>query len=727
MTSYMKIGNIQVASELYQFLIKEVLPGSGIKIEQFWDGLDQLIHEFSPLNKELLIKRDYFQQKINDWHMQNTGDFEFTNYKEFLREIGYIEAEVPDFQITTEGVDDEIALVAGPQLVVPVNNARYAINAANARWGSLYDALYGTDVISTEDGAEVTKSYNPIRGQKVIDFAKDVLDEAAPLSKDSHKNATKYWVENGQLKVTLKNGEDVLLQHNEKFIGFTGPVEDPSVILLKNNGLHFEIQIDRNHPIGKIDSAGVKDVVLEAAISTIMDFEDSVTAVDTEDKVQVYRNWLGLMKGDLSATFNKGNKQVKRSLHSDRTYLNPQGNEFKLQGRSLMFARNVGHLMTTNAILDKNGQEVPEGIMDTVMTGLIGKFDSTGQSHHRNSRKESIYIVKPKMHGSEEVAFTNELFNRVEDLLGLKRYALKVGVMDEERRTSLNLKNCIQKVKDRIVFINTGFLDRTGDEIHTSMEAAPMVRKGEMKTSTWLNGYEKSNVVVGLDCGFQGRAQIGKGMWAIPDQMKEMVAQKIAHLEAGGNTAWVPSPTAATLHALHYHKRDVRAIQNELKVGNKDYINDILTIPVDSKAQWSEIDIQQELDNNAQSILGYVVRWVEQGIGCSKVPDINNVGLMEDRATLRISSQHMANWLHHGICTEKQVLETMKRMAKVVDSQNVGDPNYAPMAQDYEQSVAFQAACELIFKGYEQPNGYTEPILHRRRLEFKAKISKAIK
>ncbi|MEH7198965.1 malate synthase G [Priestia megaterium] len=722
MTNYKQVGNLKVAPVLYQFINEEALPGSGLSTENFWSDFEALVTELTPVNKRLLEKRDQLQAQINAWHQENP-DGDFSEYKSFLTRIGYLEDKTEDFLIGTEGVDSEIAYQAGPQLVVPVNNARYAINAANARWGSLYDALYGTDAISEENGASRTSSYNPIRGEKVIAFAKNFLDEVVPLVQSSHAEVVQYSLENEKLVAQLNDGSLTELQEEEKFVGYQGEEESPDALLFKNNGLHFEVQIDRTDSIGKTDDAGVKDILMETALTTIMDCEDSVAAVDAEDKVDVYRNWLGLMKGDLTSTFKKGSQNMTRRLNPDRTYISPDKKKILLSGRSLMFVRNVGHLMTNSAVLDRNGNEIYEGILDSVITSLIAKHTLLKNGTYQNSKKSSIYIVKPKMHGSKEVAFANTLFNSIEDMLGLERHTIKIGVMDEERRTTLNLKACIKEVKDRVAFINTGFLDRTGDEIHTSMEAGAVIRKNDMKASKWLQGYEQSNVNVGLASGFQGRAQIGKGMWAMPDMMAEMLKQKVGHLKAGANTAWVPSPTAATLHALHYHQIDVRDVQNELLTQSTDLQDDILQIPVAEKPNWSKDEIQQELDNNAQGILGYVVRWVDQGVGCSKVPDINNVGLMEDRATLRISSQHVANWLHHGICTKEQVTETLKRMAKVVDQQNENDPLYQPMSSNYSASIAFQAACDLVFQGYDQPNGYTEPILHRRRIEAKAKAA----
>jgi malate synthase len=723
MTKYVQKGKIQVAQELYEFINSEALPGSFVTADQFWSGFEVLISDLTPKNKELLAVRDDIQNKLNTWYRENSEDFDFESYHSFLTKIGYLESEVEDFEITTANVDGEITVQAGPQLVVPVNNARYAINAANARWGSLYDALYGTDAISDEEDASREGGYNPVRGAKVIDFARSFLDKSAPLKDATHKEAVSYTVADGKLKVTLTNGSTTGLIDEAKFVGYQGSQEAPSAILLKNNGLHFDIQIDRNHPIGRTDKSGVKDIIVEAAITTIMDCEDSVAAVDAEDKVLVYRNWLGLMKGNLSATFKKGHKTMTRTLNPDRRYLSAAGEEITLKGRSLLFVRNVGHLMTNSAILDQNGEEVYEGILDAVITSLVAKHTLLGNGPYQNTEKGSVYIVKPKMHGPEEVAFANQLFDRVEELLGLERNTLKIGVMDEERRTSLNLKASIKQVKERIVFINTGFLDRTGDEIHSSMEAGPMIRKNDMKSSKWLQGYEQSNVIAGLSSGFKGRAQIGKGMWAMPDLMAEMLEQKIGHVKTGATTAWVPSPTAATLHALHYHEVDVREVQNQMQHLTADFREEILQFPVVKSPSWTPEEIQEELNNNCQTLLGYVVRWVDQGVGCSKVLDINNVGLMEDRATLRISSQHLANWLHHGICTKDQILETLQRMAKVVDKQNAEDPLYRNMAPNYDETVAFQAACDLIFEGYDQPNGYTEPILHRRRMEAKAKFA----
>ena len=700
-----KKGNLTINSTLLDFINQEAIPGTEIAAEDFWSKFDSAVHELAPINRELLEKRDRIQKQIDEWHLARKGkEIIKDEYTKFLKSINYIVDEKEDFQISTQDVDEEIANIAGPQLVVPIDNARYAINAANARWGSLYDALYGTDVISETDGATKSGSYNPKRGKKVIEYAKDFLDKNFTLNNDSWKNISKISINN----LNLKNKNQLL--------GFNGSKDNPNSLLLKNNNLHVDIIIDAKSKIGSTDKAHISDIIIESAVSTIVDNEDSVAAVDAEDKVRCYRNWLGIMKGDLQTEMRKNGKKFIRKLNSDRIYEGISGNKLRLHGRSLLLNRNVGHLMTNPAIILKDGSEIPEGIMDAFICVLCAKHDFRNKT---NSRTGSVYIVKPKMHGPEEVAFTNTIFNKVEDTLELKRNTIKVGIMDEERRTTVNLKECIRAVKDRIVFINTGFLDRTGDEMHTSFEAGPMIFKGDMKKSLWLNTYEDWNVDVGLACGFSGKAQIGKGMWAMPDRMLDMMTQKIGHPSAGANCAWVPSPTAATLHATHYHQVDVFKKQKEIKSRTKAKVESILSIPIADRPNWSVEDINKELENNAQGILGYVVRWINQGVGCSKVPDFNNVGLMEDRATLRISSQHMANWLHHNICNKDQIMVVMKKMAAIVDKQNCEDENYEPMSANFENSIAFQAACDLVFKGRLQPSGYTEPLLHKRRLEKK--------
>ncbi len=706
-------NGLKINTKLFDFVNNEIIPGTNIKKEEFWNNFGNIVHELAPINKNLIQKREDIQKKIDEWHKKNKGkELNKNEYLEFLKSISYIVEEKDDFNIETTNVDDEIAIIAGPQLVVPVDNARYALNAANARWGSLYDSLYGTDVIPGDKG----KGFNEERAQKVIVYVRKFLDESFPLDNGSWNKISEIKVKDNDI-VFLEGKEEIYLKNKDQFIGYNGEKEKLTSVLLKNNNLHIDIIIDPNHYIGKLDKASISDFIVESALSTIIDNEDSVAAVDAEDKIKCYRNWLGLMKGDLTANMEKNGKKFVRKLNPDRTYISKDGKKIILHGRALLLNRNVGHLMTNPAIILKDGTEMPEGIMDTFMATLCALHDFKNKN---NSRTGSVYIVKPKMHGPEEVAFTNTLFGKVEEALGIEKYSIKVGIMDEERRTTVNLKECIRQVKNRIVFINTGFLDRTGDEMHTSFEAGPMIFKGDMKKSTWLGTYENWNVDIGLSCGFSGKAQIGKGMWAMPDQMANMMDQKIGHPKSGANCAWVPSPTAATLHSMHYHKINVFDEQNKIRSRSKAKLNDILEIPTADRPNWAIDDINRELENNAQGILGYVVRWINQGVGCSKVPDINNVGLMEDRATLRISSQHIANWLHHGICKEDQVMGVMKKMAKIVDEQNKNDPTYQKMSDNFEKSVAFSAACDLVFKGRVQPSGYTEPLLHQKRLEKKA-------
>ena len=708
---YQNVNNLKVHDELLSFVNDELLKEASISPEKFWQGFDNMVHELSPQNKKLIEKREILQKKIDDWHIKNRGaEIKIEEYKKFLKEIDYLKDEGSDFKIETSNVDDEIAQIAGPQLVVPIMNARYTLNAANARWVSLYDSLYGTNIIESEEGG--SERYDPNRGQEVIKYVREIFDKCVPIEGTSWKNIAALKIVNKEL-VILKDDYEYKLKDKSKFVGHRGDANKPEAVIIKNNNLHFEIIINPKAFSAAHDIAGISDVIAESAVSTICDNEDSVAAVDAEDKVACYRNWLGLMKGNLKIQFEKNGKNLERKLNPDRSYISKEGIGSKLHGRSLLLIRNVGHLMTNSSIILKDGNEIPEGIMDAFLTTACALYDLKKK---RNSRKGSIYIVKPKMHGPEETKFTDLIFSKVEELLGLERYTCKIGIMDEERRTSANLKECIRTLKNRVFFINTGFLDRTGDEMHTSMEAGPMIKKGEMKSSKWISAYENNNVDIGLKCGFSGKAQIGKGMWAMPDKMKEMIDEKINHLKAGANCAWVPSPTAASLHALHYHQINIFDEQKKIQAREQAKINDLLEIPIADRPNWSVDEINSEISNSAQTLLGYVVRWIDQGVGCSKVPDINNVGLMEDRATLRISSQHIANWVHHGVTTKIQVLEIMKQMAKIVDKQNENDKNYEKMSDNYEKSVAFKTACDLIFKGKEQPSGYTEPLLHLNRI-----------
>ena len=713
--NYTEVNNLKVSNDLLKFVNDELLKDTGIEPKDFWSGFDKTVHELAPKNKELLKFREDLQKKIDDWHIKNKGnEIEIEKYKKFLKEIGYLINEGPDFKIETSNVDEEIAKIAGPQLVVPIMNARYALNAANARWVSLYDSLYGTNIIESEEGGG--ERYDPNRGQEVIKYVREFFDKTIPIEGTSWKNIAGLKVKNKEL-IILKDDYEYKLKDTYKFIGHRGDENKPEAIILKNNNLHFEIIINPRAFSAAHDIAGISDVIAESAISTICDNEDSVAAVDAEDKIVCYRNWLGLMKGNLKIQFEKNGKNLERKLNPDRSYISKDGKGLKLHGRSLLLIRNVGHLMTNSSILLKDGSEVPEGIMDAFITTAAALHDFNKK---KNSRTGSIYIVKPKMHGPDECAFTNLIFSKVEEILGLNKYVIKCGIMDEERRTSANLKECIRALKNRVFFINTGFLDRTGDEMHTSMEAGPMIKKGDMKSSTWIGAYENNNVDLGLKCGFSGKAQIGKGMWAAPDEMKKMLEEKIEHLKAGANCAWVPSPTAASLHVLHYHQEDVFEVQKKLSSRSSAKLDDLLTIPIANRPNWSVDEINSEISNSAQTLLGYVVRWIDQGVGCSKVPDISNTFLMEDRATLRISSQHIANWLHHGITTKIQVMEIMKQMAKIVDKQNENDKKYLKMSDSFDNSIAFKTACDLIFKGKEQPSGYTEPLLHFNRLEKKS-------